>query len=1177
MPGPLRAAGRRPSWEGAARRCLLIALVSALVALALAGTARAADPCAPLVNPVACENSKPGDPQSSWDVSGAGSSTIQGFATDISVNHGQTIAFKVKTPAKSYRLDIYRMGYYGGAGARKVATVTPSAALPQTQPSCKTTSATGLIDCGNWAVSASWAVPADAVSGVYFARLVRTDGTTGASHVVFVVRADESHSDLLFETSDTTWQAYNDWGGNSLYTGSPAGRAYKVSYNRPFNTRGDSAEDFVFNAEYPAIRFLEANGYDVSYFTGVDGDRNGGLIRNHRTFLSVGHDEYWSGGQRANVEAARDAGVNLAFMSGNEVFWKTRWEASSASGTSQTYRTLVCYKETHANAVIDPFDPPTWTGSWRDPRFSPPGDGGRPENGLSGTIFMVNGGTSRKDSITVPSSFKALRFWRGTSVAGLAAGASKRMPAGTLGYEWDAELDNGARPAGLIDLSRTTLDVSPDYLLDYGSSFGNGIATHSLTLYRAASRALVFGAGTVQWSWGLDATHDFSGTPTDRDIQQATVNVLADMGAQPATLASGLAAASASTDTTGPTTSFTSPPSGATVSSGQTVTVTGTASDAGAGVVAGVEVSTDGGTTWHPAAGTTSWSSSWTPGAGGSVTLKARATDDSANLGATASTTVTVAGRSCPCSLWSDAAKPVVATDPDASAVELGLKFRSDNDGFVSGVRFYKGSTNTGTHVGRLWTAGGQLLASATFQNETASGWQRVSFANPVAVTANTTYVVSYTAPNGHYAEDDNVFTTAGLDAPPLHALRSGVSGPNGAYAAPGSFPVNDYQQANYWVDVVFDQSASDTTAPTVTSRTPAAGATGVATGTNVTATFSEPVQSGTASLSLTGPSGAVAGTTSSGTTPLTFTPSSALAASTTYTVTVSGAKDAAGNTMSADTWTFTTAAADTTPPTVTARTPAAGATGVATTTSVTATFSEPVSGPALTLTGPAGVVAGTLTYDQASRTATLKPASPLAAATAYTATVSGAKDAAGNTMATDSWTFTTAAGSGTTCPCTIFGTSTPKVAADGDIASVEIGVKFRSDVAGSVTGIRFYKATANTGTHTGSLWTATGTKLAGGTFGNETASGWQTLTFSAPVPIQANTTYVASYHAPNGRYAADEQAFATAGVDNAPLHALRNGLDGADGVYAYGSLTTFPTSTYASTNYWVDVVFTTP
>jgi len=167
------------------------------------------------------------------------------------------------------------------------------------------------------------------------------------------------------------------------------------------------------------FRFLEANGYDVTYFSGVDTDRNGALITQHKVFLSVGHDEYWSAGQRANVEAARAAGVNLAFFSGDEVSWKTRWEPS-IDGTSTPYRTLVCYKESSANAVIDPRDPPTWTGLWQDPRFSPPADGGRPENALTGTMFEV--GNPRYDAITVPQADGRMRFWRNTSVATLGPG-----------------------------------------------------------------------------------------------------------------------------------------------------------------------------------------------------------------------------------------------------------------------------------------------------------------------------------------------------------------------------------------------------------------------------------------------------------------------------------------------------------------------------------------------------------------------------------------------------------------------------------------------------------------------------------------------------------------------------------------------------------------------------------
>ncbi len=149
------------------------------------------------------------------------------------------------------------------------------------------------------------------------------------------------------------------------------------------------------------VQWLEANGYDVTYFTGIDAARSGSLILNHKIYMDSGHDEYWSGPQRANVQAARDAGVNLAFFSGNTMFWKTRWETVSMELTlpiapwSATRRRF-------AFAKIDPQDPPTWTGTWRDPSFSPPADGGQPENALTGTLFMVNGtGPDNDGSLTI--------------------------------------------------------------------------------------------------------------------------------------------------------------------------------------------------------------------------------------------------------------------------------------------------------------------------------------------------------------------------------------------------------------------------------------------------------------------------------------------------------------------------------------------------------------------------------------------------------------------------------------------------------------------------------------------------------------------------------------------------------------------------------------------------------
>ncbi|MGZ6005649.1 MAG: N,N-dimethylformamidase beta subunit family domain-containing protein, partial [Candidatus Saccharimonadales bacterium] len=809
-----------PATKGASSQAASTPQSSTIQSLALTAT----DPCLTPANAIVAENCKPGNPSTEWDVVGAGDLSIQGFATDISVNRGQTVNFKIQTDAAAYRLDIYRIGYYGGNGARKITTVQPSAVLPQTQPTCLSDTTTGLIDCGNWAVSATWDVPVDATSGIYIARAVRTD-TGGASHIVFIVRDDTGNSNMLFKTSDTTWQAYNDYGGNSLYVGSPAGRAYKVSYNRPFNTRGNRySRAWLFGAEYPMVRWMEANGYDISYFTSVDADLRGTEILKHKVFLSVGHDEYWSGVERANVEAARDAGVNLAFFSGNEMFWKTRWEPS-IDGSGQANRTLVSYKETLANAKIDPL-PNVWTGTWRDPRFSPPADGGRPENQLTGTIFSVNC-CQNALSITVPDTYSKMRFWRDTNIATLAPGEVASLSPGVLGYEWDQALNNGFQPAGLIRMSSTTVSLGGAwYLLDYGSTYGTGTATHNLTLYRRSSGALVFGAGTIRWSWGLDSNHDLDGTSPTPDVrmQQATTNLFADMGVQPGSLQAGLVAASQSTDTIPPVSTITSPAAGSTVQIGiDPIIVTGTATDTGGGVAVAVEVSVDGGTTWYPATGAANWSYAWTPSSTGLVSIKSRAVDDSGNIeNVGAGINVTVNPCISNCSIWLSNAKPTNAPATfDTKSTNVGVKFKSDVSGVITGIRFYKSSTNTGTHVGALWTSTGTKLADVTFTNETASGWQQANFATPVAIAANTVYVASYLAPQGSYEYTYDYFATKGVNTPPLHAVASNsADGPNGVeiYSTSLVFPNTVFRSINYWVDVVFATSSGPAPGPTLTS-----------------------------------------------------------------------------------------------------------------------------------------------------------------------------------------------------------------------------------------------------------------------------------------------------------------------------------------------------------------------
>ena len=289
-------------------------------------------------NAIVTENALPGNPASEWDIVGAGDPTIQGFSTELSVNKGQTIFFKIKTDASDYSINIYRIGYYKGNGARRIASGVITASLPQVQPQPLYETATGKTDCSNWQESGKWIVPTTAVSGVYIAKLTRKDNG-GSSHIIFIVRDDAAKSNLLFKTSDATWQAYNNYGGNALYdyiSSIPVPgfkQSVKVSYNRPFSNRGGNVgngvrESFFFNAEYAMVRWLERNGYELTYTTQIDMARIStplDLLK-YKVLLSVGHDEYWSAEERAIFTSARNGGVNLAFFSGNEVYWKTRWE-----------------------------------------------------------------------------------------------------------------------------------------------------------------------------------------------------------------------------------------------------------------------------------------------------------------------------------------------------------------------------------------------------------------------------------------------------------------------------------------------------------------------------------------------------------------------------------------------------------------------------------------------------------------------------------------------------------------------------------------------------------------------------------------------------------------------------------------------------------------------------------
>ncbi|NUR29780.1 MAG: DUF4082 domain-containing protein, partial [Catenulispora sp.] len=1106
----------RQSRRYRALRTAFYATMTMVLAATVTVWGEASEAAAACGNAVACENQQTAGVQDLTD--GADNlatytsayGDIQGFATTESVVPGGTVSMKVQSPTK-YAVEVTRLGYYGGKGSRlmswsmNTSTGTYPATYGSTLPSCVKNTPTGLVDCGNWPTTVQIQVPSTAVSGLYIVSLEQwdsTDALIGYMPVPLIVRESNNaahHSDIVVQTSDQTWQAYNTFGGQDLYVGAgpaPDGRAYRVSYNRPLP---DIGQNGVFGSEFALLYWLEENGYDVSYISGIDASSDPASVANHKVYISSGHDEYWNQAQWNNVMAARHAGQNQFFMSGNEVFWRTRFE-NSIDGSNTPNRTLTTYKMTklYDTSPVDGIPDPSgqWTGTWMDAHGL--GSGAAPEDQLTGTLFSVN--ANQYSPMTFSAAYSKMRLWRNTSVASLLSGSTS-TPYGLLGYEWDSDYPDATRPPGMIDMSSTTLNVD-QLRLDYGNSYGTGQATHSLVEFRdQTSHSLVFGTATVQWSWGLSNLHtDNTGVANPpnppaqssteaRDVKQATMNVLADMGVQPTTPTVGLIRGTAlPAGTAGPATTVTAPSSGTTVQVLKPITMTGNANPSSGTVVARVEVSTDGGTTWKAASttptfgGAVSWSFPWTPTSTGSVQIQVRSEDDNADIGAVQTLNLTVGPQICPCVIFPSTAAPAHADSGDASSVELGTKFRTTTAGKVTGVRFYQSVANTGSHTASLWTATGQLLGTTPPSTATVSspGWQTLTFTNPVMIKANTTYVVSYHAPVGHYAADAGYFTGGGAGQPPIQALKAGTDGGNGvySYAASTIFPNNSYNDTNYWVDPVFDNTGVPTTPPTVTGTSPGASATAVSPTTTASASFSYAIDMSTVTFTLKGSGGTA--------------------------------------------------------------------------------------------------VAGSLSYTSATNTVVFTPDSPLALSTAYTASIQ-ASDINGNAMtAPVTWNFTTAATMPPpACPCALWPTSSVPGTTDSlDGNGVELGVKFSSTLSGNVTGVRFYKSAANTGTHTGTLWTTTGQQLATGTFTGETASGWQTLTFVSPVAITANTQYVVSYHAPSGHYSVDAGYF-TNPHNYYPLTAPANGTT-VNGLYSYGPAATFPTDSFNASNYWVSPVFQT-
>lgn len=433
----MRQAGeRRKALWSVARHIIVggaLALVLATLAqIGLAPGVKVGATHAAGLNPIQVENEKPGTP--GWDTFNANMSqtALSGYAAPVSVNLGQTVSFYITTTSSSVNINVYRTGWYAGVGARLVQSLGSFTGQAQAIPAPD--KVTGIIEC-DWQATTSLTIPTTWVSGVYLAKL--TDSSGDQSYILFVVRNDSYHSDILVQDSVTTAEAYNTYGGTSLYNNLTDGSVFsgphatKVSFDRPFNPGDGNGSGQYLWFEYPFVRWAEKNGFDMTYTTNIDIASGASVITNHKAFLSVGHDEYWSKADRDDVEGAIAAGVNVAFFSANVSYWQIRFENDSQGNA---YRTEVGYKD-YATLNTPPGPDPQWgvnnavvTSDWRDPPIN------RPENSMIGIMYEDQLSTAAAAYVVQNASnwvYANTGFVNGTSIPGI------------VGYEYGRVFNNG--------------------------------------------------------------------------------------------------------------------------------------------------------------------------------------------------------------------------------------------------------------------------------------------------------------------------------------------------------------------------------------------------------------------------------------------------------------------------------------------------------------------------------------------------------------------------------------------------------------------------------------------------------------------------------------------------------------------------------------------------------------
>jgi hypothetical protein len=458
-----------------------------------ASTTGAASTAAP-VSAVVAENAKPGT--ADWRIPAGTGRQISGYADTTSAQRGDTVTLFVSSTA-DWDVTAYRMGWYGGDMGRLVwRSPTQKAAA---QPGPTVDSATHMAEA-RWSPSLRVAVGTDWVPGDYLLVLRSSDG--GAHDVPLTVRDENSSAALVIVNAVTTWQAYNTWGGCSLYVCpglKGVSRATVVSFDRPYDHGYNNGSADFLDHELSLVALAEQLGVDVTYVTDVDLDRNPGLVLRHKGVVSLGHDEYYSAAMRGGLVAARDAGVNLAFLGANAIYRRIRLEPSW-DGRARRH-------EVNYRTMSDPAaktDPKAATVQWRLAPLN------LPEAQIVGVQYACSP-VSADLRIVDPSSWV---------FAGTGATDGMTLPK-VVANEYDRVFLGPWTPPNLEVLAHSPLTCRGK------SDFAD------MAYYSAPSGAGVFASASIHWICSIDGL-----CPTTNEaaavVRQVTANVLTAFAAGPA-------------------------------------------------------------------------------------------------------------------------------------------------------------------------------------------------------------------------------------------------------------------------------------------------------------------------------------------------------------------------------------------------------------------------------------------------------------------------------------------------------------------------------------------------------------------------------------------------------------------------------------------------------------------